>query len=582
MVNTVPIDSATTTSLAEGNGCVLVLANSGDKEFFSYLPACVLSALDHWGIPYQILDLEHSDLSSDQCHATSCILIAQPHMGKSLAGERASILRNSVINGTGLVNLDHDLLTYDAPLRDLFQASASSQSVLRSSIRSINVSHFITSLRDTYSVLKLIKPIEVTPIWSLKFRNPERCLLQTEDGLPVLYVINVGAGRVVQYTTHIHLWTDEVLGHVGGLDDVFWRSIVWASRKPFIMYALPPFVTALIDDCSSSYDHFGYIDVFNEYGYLPHLEVFLQDINRVRHESIGLDSKVLRGKYNSGLVDVAAHAFTYDKHIYYDHLAKKPFPIGQLRRNFKFFDQCFSNWEIKPSRFLIAHFGEVGKNALSFLLERGITYYGAINPFGLPWFSDDRYHKKWKPNPYGQRGFVIDNMPGHPEFFAIKSQLEPRDYTHEPRVDADALWGNTIFWNENKTNDIETAAQQAARQIKMGLSSLFFGCFYTHEQRIAVLSKEELGSLLSELHNLLAKYEIYNISIESIADYAQCRHHSRISIINLTENGDHIKCSMRGRTWMTTFLQVFTNTDSGINQSFVDVPPFTDWVTLTV
>ena len=43
---------------------------------------------------------------------------------------------------------------------------------------------------------------------------------------------------------------NSVKGPLYGLDDLFWRSMVWAARKPFVMQGMPPFVTMRMDDAS--------------------------------------------------------------------------------------------------------------------------------------------------------------------------------------------------------------------------------------------------------------------------------------------------------------------------------------------
>ena len=44
-----------------------------------------------------------------------------------------------------------------------------------------------------------------------------------------------------------------VLGPVDGLDDLVWRGVVWAARKPFVMRGMPNLVTMRVDDVSGPF-----------------------------------------------------------------------------------------------------------------------------------------------------------------------------------------------------------------------------------------------------------------------------------------------------------------------------------------
>src|SRR5262249_34927523 len=56
-----------------------------------------------------------------------------------------------------------------------------------------------------------------------------------------------GSGRVVNFGTYDYLRADR-FGFVMGLDDLFWRSLVWAARKPFVLRGYPRFFAVQQDD----------------------------------------------------------------------------------------------------------------------------------------------------------------------------------------------------------------------------------------------------------------------------------------------------------------------------------------------
>ena len=41
-----------------------------------------------------------------------------------------------------------------------------------------------------------------------------------------------------------------MFGQFQGIDDLVWRGIVWAARKPFVMRGMPPFISMRVDDAA--------------------------------------------------------------------------------------------------------------------------------------------------------------------------------------------------------------------------------------------------------------------------------------------------------------------------------------------
>ncbi|HLJ90405.1 MAG TPA: BACON domain-containing carbohydrate-binding protein, partial [Candidatus Angelobacter sp.] len=67
-------------------------------------------------------------------------------------------------------------------------------------------------------------------------------------GQDALLTVNTfGSGRVVNFGTYDYLRADR-FGFVMGLDDLFWRSLVWAAKKPFVLRGYPRFFAPQQDD----------------------------------------------------------------------------------------------------------------------------------------------------------------------------------------------------------------------------------------------------------------------------------------------------------------------------------------------
>jgi hypothetical protein len=564
-----------------GNACLGVVVNSQAGADYACLDETIFAALRHMGLPYHVIDLAVARLDPDTLAGLRGLLLAQANLGPALGAADADALETAVRSGLGLVCFDAGLAAYPASLRRTLGLTGEAHALTRTRVRIAHDRHFITGTRAAGETLFFTQPVALTRVEAPGFADPAHCLLASDDGWPALVARPVGQGCVVTWTLHPQVWTRACFGHAMGLDDLFWKGIVWAARKPFVMRAMPPLVTYLEDDGSSSYNHFRYLDVFNDHGYLPHVELHIDDVDKVLHDIQGQDSQVLKAKADAGLAEFGAHAFTYNHHIYFDHAAKAPYPDAVLAGNFRRVDEKFRRWGIRLSRFSNAHFGEVGLNALPYLRERGIEFSGALLPFGVAWFAEDPAAKDLQLAPYGRSGFVFDGMPGYPEFFGVNALIMPRQMTGVPMVASEFLWNNTIFWDESPENKLQAAADQALAQMRLGLDSLFFGELYTHEQRIAVLSMRELDEILTRIDHGLRKHTYIHRSYEYIAEYARCQVGSRLTNVSV-DAGGQMTCDLAGRATMTTSLYLFTETDGTLQQRFVDVPPFEGSVRVTL
>ena len=557
-----------------GNRCLGIVVDSAAPDGWPAVDETIFAALRHLGLPYRVIDLSQMRLAPEMLNTLAGVILAQAGLGRRLAEGEAVHLRAAVRGGLGLICFDGELTAYPAALREVFAISGEANASVRSSVRLARDDHFITSTRSRGETVDFAAPVAVTRIEAPGWADPACCLLVTEDNWPALVARSFGQGRVVAWTLSPLIWTNAVLGHAMGLDDLFWKGIVWAARKPFVMKAMPPFITFVLDDASSSYNHFRYLDVFNDHGYIAHVGIYLDDIDKVMHDVHGQDSCALKAKHDAGLAEVAAHGFSYDHEIYFDHLNQRPWSDAVMADNFRRYDQKFREWGIQPSRMLNAHFGEVGLNALPYLRERGIEFYFAIWPFGQTWFEPEATRRPWTdPEPYHYIGCVFDSMPDHPEFFAIGARVQSRRPSSAPLVSSEFLWGNTVFWDESPENNPQRAADQALVQMRRGLDSLFYGELITHEQRIAVLSMRELDQALTLIDRGLSRHCYIHRSLAYIAEYARCKVGSRLTAVN-SNAGGQMTCDLAGRTTMTTSLYLFTESDGAIEQRFFDVPPF--------
>ncbi len=562
---------------SEGNGTVLLLVNSSDADEFGLVDETMLAAMGHLGIPYKVWDLDGGVPSAKQLLDHRCVILGQGGLGRKLGQAGADALRDAVQAGVGLVSFDGDMSGYNGAFAEIFRISPGRKPLSCSQINTTNVDHFITGTRELDDQVKLTEAVEVWPIESPRYGLADGSLLQTSSGWPVLIATTYGQGRAVLFATSVKLWTKQVLGHASGLDDVFWKSIVWAARKPFAIYAMPPFATALVDDCSASYNHFRYADVMNKFGWIPHLEIYLEDIDRVMHEENYADSAKIKELHDAGLAEFGVHGFTYTNLMWFDHEGRKSLSDKQIAENFKRYDACMKKWGISPSRFENYHFGEMGSNALPYLKERGIEYLSMVLNFDTAWM--DVPHKKpafKPPMPYHHRGYYMDYLENDPDFFILRSYLEPWSFdSPEAAVEVDFLWDNTIFWDESPFNNAEAAARVGIKQIRRGIDARFFGVLVCHEQRVAVVSMSEWDEMFSRIHDGLKKYDLIYRPFEYICDYARSHHDTRVSAVSVNDETGKVHCKLQGKTRLATALEIYTNDADGVQCRSCDVPQFT-------
>ena len=556
---------------------LLVILDSSDKENYRIAKGTVSLFLKHFGIPYQELDLVKEESINFNA---SGILIAQEGLGKRMDQRTKKSLYRAVKQGTGLINLDYHLDSYKELHQPLKIERIEKED--KTSLIKIGEKHYINELHPHLLPPPLRGRIEergmekqlLQPLKFLKVKTKNKPLLLAEDNSPLLLC---SSPKLIQFLISPRLWLPEYFGHCAGLDDILFRAIIWAVKKPFVTKTIPPFVTSRIDDANGSANIFGkrkdsanknfaYLDMLNKFGLIPNIGLFIDDITEE-------DSKIIKEKYDKKLADFSPHAFSDPKNInefpVYMHHNGKEFSKEELKENFARVDKKFQDWGIKPSKTVNAHFDEIGLNSLPFLKERGQIY--TMNPirFGKTWI--DEKARDWKPKPYGDTGFNFDYMLDDPDFFNVCTGTKsgPKDYL---TPSFDFLYGCTSFWKENSKNDVQKAALRGAEQIKLGLDSGFFGCLMAHEQRIAILSIKEFEEILERIDGLLSDHEKIFASYDEIAEYLY--HHQQTKLKEIKIEGNKISCQLAGKSTIPLKLSIFREMRGKIKKELCNLPPF--------
>jgi hypothetical protein len=556
-----------------GNLALLLVVDSSAKDSFASLDKTLFSALDHFGMPFEVFDLHRQSLNIETLLSHPAMVIGQNGLGKSFSVRDIDTIQEAVEKG--LVNLDGMLSVYPTAYRKMLGVRGEKTAHI-SSVQIARHTHPITRFYEPGRTYPLRKQIALT---SCETAPSAEILLTAEGDRPAVFVLRCGRGKIVQWTLASDFWLPEYFGHAQGLDGLFWRSLAWATRKPWVMMAMPPFVTARIDDASGSGSpflvnsqsaaiRFRYLDALNQLGYRPNVGLFTDDIPAT-------DGQIIQEKYDRGLAEFSAHAFTEGKFIYIDRVFQGneyrmvEYEPAQLRQFFAKLDRQFAGWGIKPSKTVNSHCFNPGLNALPFLKERGETFVMFAGKFGTDYADSAAY--RWNPGPYGHAGFTFDRMPDHPEFFNVEAH--PYIVSADGKIsdgDIDILHRNTVFRNEGTATHIEPAARKGAEAITLGLDGLFFGCLFTHEQRIASLRVDEWEAILRSIDQQIARYPKIFQTYDYVAEYAKSRYDTKITEARYDSASHNIRLKVSGKS--TLPLKVYLFGEQGPDYRFREIP----------
>ena len=264
----------------------LVLVNSL-SEGYAEARELILPHLDHLGVPCELLDLAHSPLPEDvSAYALTVVGHRQLDPRGTRLGQagRGAILA-AVKAGCGLVSFDPTLpaaaeVGLDPPVR--FRA------VEAEAIEFARQPHYITACHAPEQILPLTGALRVPPMAAAQPQARAEAgadagaVLLRAGGVPLLWVARLGSGRLARWATSDWLRTT-ALGPMAGLDDVLWRSLVWAARKPFVMRGLAPLVTMRVDDVAARGERWGQPPLYwareaNRHGFKPWLGLFIYNL----------------------------------------------------------------------------------------------------------------------------------------------------------------------------------------------------------------------------------------------------------------------------------------------------------------
>lgn len=580
----------------------LVLVNSLSPQHQRRAPY-VLAYLEHWGVPHQILDLAHTPLPTNVADFP-LLIVAHEEMDVDsarlgpLGRER---LLAAVRMGAGLVSFDPYL-----PAGREWGASSTRQGTWVDHLLFTGVHHYITAGHDADELLPLAARLRVHAL------STEGTTLVSAAGQPFLSSIRLGQGRLVRWATNAWMRSD-ILGPLGGLDDVLWRSLVWAARKPFVMRGLPPLVTMRVDDVAATGAMWGktplyWVQEANRHGFKPWLGIFPYNlsepaVNELRDliqrgqatafpHALGLRSRPrligvsYQGAFPSQATRVDEEEFArrhgrrpgpsdLDEFIYFDHINGRPWPDTEASKRLAAVDEWYAAHAPLPmSRYFVPHWGEMGVNVLPHIYGRwGARFCMTLIDAGqryhvnTPWLRLGPFRRHEPPGTAAidprRRGlrpvYYADfiNLAGYRFFYACTEIRDDAGYD----------------WRPN--SDVATTIGHGVRQLRRALDSMALAVLVAHEtDHIYHIPPEAWAQAIAGVARGIAGYEPRFVTLDEGIQYVQATITSALRSAVYDPQGRQVIVTLSGQADVPTHFHLFIEEHDAIAVRLVGVPPF--------
>lgn len=544
----------------------LVIVNSSSPDYTDF-PDLIQPYLDNFGIPYDLYN-ESSPQNLPVLSNYAIVIFGHKNVydGTTVLYP-VNLIDAAVQGGVGLYSFDPNLFNYSL---GVFSASITPSTVASSQIIIGNTSHYITQnhvsddynlplqeggtvYSNNYNVLTLVTNMPAGQNTILNSGTSLATMSQSGNTVALLEISELGSGRIVKWNEYD--WAYEgFLGPIYGMDDLLWRSIVWAARKPFVMQGMPPIITMRVDDVEGTgpliMENFEWINICNEFGLIPWCGTF----SSIPEEYMSNFRTIL----DNGQATSAPHAFSYEHSIYFNHDVNDGDPAINTQTAFSYYETN----GLKMSKVLIPHYYEIDLSALEWINEMGIEFIGTHMPLGQPYGGET-----WLPGrPYRVPDAYLHRAPsGLPVFYA--DYITGSGYTFFNCV-AEIRDDTGYEWNPDPSNMPVTIAR-GVRQLSRSLNSMVLATLFTHFNYLD-FTEANLRTVLSGITTALSPYNPEYRSLDYAAQYVRAK--NNISITNVSDDQAIVNISYSGNNDMDTKCYLFTESGGQIIQRLVLLP----------
>lgn len=563
---------------------VLLCLNSKSPEIVK-AREYLIPYLDHFGMPYHILDLGESAFPENmQDHA----LIVIGHPGISEGIDKNQLVRQvrlAAKKGTGIVTFDPGISLYNEP--STIAVATFDRVVIKTA------SHFITTSHPENDTLKFYNSLSVNfPVNLMAFP-----LIENSDN-PLLMLEDTDNGKLVIWTSMDWMHSN-IFGPVKGLDDCLWKSFVWAARKPFVIHALPPVVTMRVDDVAARgglWDEspLYWVKTANKYGFRPWLGLFIYNLNPDAIDE--LRSYLMNGQATAfphafgrpNRIDritessfyyypdaIALRADSYDEFIYYDHHNAGPWKDKEALHGLNAVIDWYDMHQPLPvSSCLIPHWYEMGNNCARFVKEKWGAEFSCFpkipnRPYAdsVEWLVSGPYRLYEKPGsstawtrPGGQRPVY------YADFINVDGEIFFNCLT-EIRDDAGYEWA--------PDNDVEATVGRGVRQLERAMNSLALAVLFTHEtDYIYRIRPENWDSEMKQISEGIAEYQPRYMLLDDAMQLVKTYHTSRLESVLYDSSNGSVDVNFTGYSEASSSVTLFNEKEDRIISEYIDIKPF--------
>lgn len=553
---------------AAANIGAVVLVDSRAENYRDFAEFTQLY-LDHFDVPHTVWDVASRPLTDDIGNAS---LVIVGHEGVSVG--RMDPLRRAIETGLGVVSFDG---------RFGAGSCTAAKTGRGEPVTILSDAHYITARKKKGEKIPLRGEL---PLADCGAPGPGFEVLARAGDRPLIAAGSQGKGRVVVFSSYG--WLDpQHLGFFGGMDDLVWRSFVWAARKPFVMQGIPPLVSFRIDDCFGGRDRdWAYIDGINAVGIVPHGTFFLDEIG----EACGRKMAQL---VKAGKLQVSIHARRDAVFYWWDHYHDRPYDDATMRKNFEDGMAFFRKYDIQPAKSLNIHWEEMGRNTAEYMHRMGIEFVVSWTNFGMAAHQLNRFHAApylkyrepgwWKILPSsehtGQLMFtqraVMDYLDERHWFF--DSYVEPMD------IKSGSDWLRKCSLPPF-TGTFEDSGMilDATTMLKREMDSMFPAYYFTHEVNINRYEPAHFAKLVRAVWDNIAGYHPEPVSYDDLNRYARAQFDSHMDQATYDRDSNQLLVRLTGKADIPTRFWVYTSKDGGIAERMESVPPFTGAVEVRV
>lgn len=551
-----------------GSNKALVIVNSASSPYYSEYELYIKSYLDWFGIPYETCDINSMSLPAFNNYS---IIVFGHRFVYPSGGYPITNLESAINGGVGLYSFDPYLFGYPSA----FNASGTTHPVVTSTRIDLITNHYITQYHqpDEYNLTNnVINLYENTPQPTITINATNfslvggMALATMSDGSntePLLQVATYGAGRIVKWSSYEWAF-DAKLGPVMGMDDLVWKAIVWAAKKPFVMQGLPPMITMRVDDVigdwggNSIAKNLEWLKISNEYGFIPWCGTFLTNMQQDIIDTLRLLT-------NNGLTTTSPHSFNTENSIYSDN----DFSGIDVLQNVIDARDFYVNNNLPMSKYMVPHEYRINSDiqmqeVLTEIHNMGVEFLGMPIPYYL--YQDALAYPGLMLNcgPYriNRPGYLASNKAlfyggnvnweGNDFFISL---TETRDLGYE--------WFPSSF-------TVPTTAK-AINQLRRALNSMVLPTLFTHEYQLNVIEPNGWRQTLNGITSYInSSYNPVYKSMDDAVKYVRAK--ENINLTNVTVENGLVSISFTGVNDLETKCYLFNESDNVISFRLITLP----------